>query len=149
MASAATARCSAAVRALPSRARARPGRRAQAALLVDLVGHLRGLEAIHPGPGEEPNGYSALWQVTLLKPRAFAERLDHAGVHNSVGSFGLRAASAHPACQALRPAPCPVAEQATDGLLAVVLRATDAEHDLRIRAETIQREAQAWTRTAT
>ncbi|MFI6883743.1 DegT/DnrJ/EryC1/StrS family aminotransferase [Streptosporangium canum] len=120
-------------------------RRAQAALLVDLVGDLPGLQTIGSGAGEEPNGYSALWRLTLADPRAFAVHLVQAGVPNSVGSFGLCAASAHPACQALNPAPCPAAEHMIDHLLAVVLSAADTEQDLRIRAKTIQREATAWT----
>ncbi|MEV7006662.1 aminotransferase class I/II-fold pyridoxal phosphate-dependent enzyme [Streptosporangium sp. NPDC051022] len=120
-------------------------RRAQAALLTVAVGDLPGLEVIAPGEQEEPNGYSPLWHIRLAEPRAFAQHLADAGVPNSVGTFGLRAASTHPACQALEPAPCPAAEHMVDHLLAVVLNTGDTEADLRARARIIQREALAWT----
>ncbi|MGW4412308.1 hypothetical protein ACWEJ6_50510 [Nonomuraea sp. NPDC004702] len=115
-------------------------RRAQAALLADLVGDVPGLCRIVPADGDEPNGYSACWEITLPEPRAFAARLHQAGVPNSVGTFGLRATSAHPACQEMNPAACPAAEHAVDRLLAVPLLSADTEQDLRARAEIIQRE---------
>ncbi|MEU4234861.1 hypothetical protein AB0F17_62200 [Nonomuraea sp. NPDC026600] len=80
----------------------------------------------------------------MPEPRAFAAHLHQAGVPNSVGTFGLRAASAHPACLEMNPAACPTAEHAVDRLLAVPLLSIDTEQDLRARAEIIQREATTW-----
>ncbi|MEV4091078.1 DegT/DnrJ/EryC1/StrS family aminotransferase [Streptosporangium saharense] len=119
-------------------------RRAQAALLTEAVGDLPGLAVITPSAEEEHNGYSSLWRIDMAEPRAFSLRLADAGVPNSVGTFGLCAASVHPACRYLDPAPCPVAENTIDRLLAVVLSSGDTETDLRARARIIQREARTW-----
>ncbi|GGS83854.1 hypothetical protein GCM10010176_029340 [Nonomuraea spiralis] len=98
-------------------------------LLCDLVGNMPELSRIVLADGDEPNGYSACWQVTLPEPRAFATRLHQSGVPNSVGTFGPWAASAHPACQEMNPTACPAAEEAVDHLLAVPLLSADTEQD--------------------
>ncbi|MEU1824117.1 aminotransferase class I/II-fold pyridoxal phosphate-dependent enzyme [Streptomyces abikoensis] len=119
-------------------------RREQARQLYDLVGDTPGLTVHAPGPEEAPNGYSALWQVDLDRPRDFSTRLTEAGVTNSVGTYRLRAAHQHPACQDLSPADCPRAAQAVDRMLAVTLQQQTTDADLRRFAEIIQREAKTW-----
>ncbi|WP_030390682.1 DegT/DnrJ/EryC1/StrS family aminotransferase [Streptomyces sp. NRRL S-241] len=120
-------------------------RREQAHRLYDLVGEIPGLNVHAPAPGDVPNGYSALWRVDLDRPRDFSTRLAEAGVANSVGTYRLRAAHQHPACQDLSPADCPRAAQAVDRMLAVTLQQQTTEADLHRIAETIRREAETWT----
>jgi perosamine synthetase len=52
------------------------------------------------------------------------------GVVNAVGTFGLRAAHTHPACQMLDPTACPRAEALIDSLLSVSV--SSADNDERI-----------------
>ncbi|MEW1760457.1 aminotransferase class I/II-fold pyridoxal phosphate-dependent enzyme [Streptomyces cyaneofuscatus] len=119
-------------------------RREQAQRLYDLVGETSGLTVHAPAPGDVPNGYSALWRVDLDRPRDFSTRLADAGVANSVGTYRLRAAHQHPACQDLSPAACPRAAQAVDRMLAVTLQQQTTDADLHRFTETIQREAKTW-----
>ncbi|WP_328373345.1 DegT/DnrJ/EryC1/StrS family aminotransferase (plasmid) [Streptomyces sp. NBC_00445] len=119
-------------------------RREQARLLYDLVGETPGLAVHAPGPEDDPNGYSALWRVDLDRPRDFSTRLAEDGVANSVGTYRLRAAHQHPACQYLNPAPCPRAAQAVDQMLAVTLQPQTTDTELHHLAETIRREAKSW-----
>ncbi|MDQ0408823.1 aminotransferase class I/II-fold pyridoxal phosphate-dependent enzyme [Streptomyces sp. NPDC000349] len=119
-------------------------RREQARQLYDLVGDAPGLTVHAPAPDDATNGYSALWRVDLDRPRDFSTRLAEAGVANSVGTYRLRAAHRHPACQDLRPADCPRAAQAVDRMLAVTLQQQTTEADLHRFAATIQREAKSW-----
>jgi len=117
-------------------------RRQAARRLAELVGDLPGLAHIPATADEEPNGYCALWRILLPDPRGLSRRLADAGVINSVGTFGLRAAHLHPACRPLHPASCPRAERAIDTLLAV----PTPEDDDRVDeiATLIRKEVQAW-----
>ncbi|MEE1805833.1 DegT/DnrJ/EryC1/StrS family aminotransferase [Streptomyces sp. BE133] len=124
--------------------RALARRREQALRLYDLVGDTPGLTVHAPAPEDAPNGYSALWRVDLDRPRDFSARLAEAGVANSVGTYRLRAAHQHPACQDLGPADCPRAAQAVDRMLAVAFQPQTTEADLHRLAETIRREAKTW-----
>ncbi|MFF9785713.1 DegT/DnrJ/EryC1/StrS family aminotransferase [Streptomyces nigrescens] len=119
-------------------------RREQAHQLYELVGETPGLTVHAPVPEDTPNGYSALWRVGLDRPRDFSARLAEAGVANSVGTYRLRAAHQHPACQDLSPAECPRAAEAVDRMLAVTLQLRTTEADLYRVAETIRREAKTW-----
>lgn len=119
-------------------------RRHQADYLQQHLSDAPGIQPLPPGPDEEPNGYAALWRISLPEPRSFSMHLADRGVINSVGTFGLRAAHQHPACQHLNPAPCPNAANAIDTLLAVPLCATDTDHLLAKTAGTIIREARTW-----
>ncbi len=74
-------------------------RRRQAAALHQTVGPAPGLEPIEAAHEERPNGYSALWRLTLPEARAFAARLAQLGVPNSTGTHRLTAA------HSTRPAP--------------------------------------------
>lgn len=123
-------------------------RRAQTHRLYELVGDSPGLVRIEPGPAERPNDYSPVWRIDHLRPRGFAEHLARRGVLNSVGTFGLRAAPTHPACQTLNPAPCPNAAGAVDRLLAVVVHADTTPAALERMAATIRKEAAEWATTA-
>ncbi|MER6502507.1 aminotransferase class I/II-fold pyridoxal phosphate-dependent enzyme [Streptomyces sp. NPDC001455] len=125
--------------------RALARRRDQTHRLYDLVGEIPGLTVHAPAPEDAPNGYSALWRVDLDRPRDFSTRLAEAGVANSVGTYRLRAAHQHPACQDLSPADCPRAAQAVDQMLAVTLQQQTTDTDLHHLAETIKRAAKTWT----
>ncbi|MET9394578.1 aminotransferase class I/II-fold pyridoxal phosphate-dependent enzyme [Streptomyces sp. NPDC006624] len=120
-------------------------RRHQCRMLHELVDDTPGLVPNHPPDEQEPNGYSALWHLTLDRPRAFSARLAEQGVTNSVGTFGLRTAPEHPACRELGQNPCPNAARAVDRLLAVPFTARMDEEDLHQIAATIRREAAQWT----
>jgi perosamine synthetase len=119
-------------------------RRRQTSLLISLVGDLDGLDPIPAPPGEEPNGYAALWRIRWPEPRRFCEHLAACGIANSTGSFGLRAVSATPACRTLNLAACPNAEDLADHLLAipVTVRTTDAQ--ITGMAAVITREGARW-----
>jgi len=119
-----------------------PRRQRTATRLTELVGDLPGLAHIPPTADEQPNGYCALWRILLPDPRGLCRRLADVGVVNSVGTFGLRAAHLHPACQQLHPAPCPRAERAVDTLLAVPTPKDDERVDEI--ATLIRKEVQAW-----
>jgi dTDP-4-amino-4,6-dideoxygalactose transaminase len=123
-------------------------RHAQTQRLYELVGDTPGLARIEPGPAERPNDYSPVWRIDHPRPRGFAEHLARRGVLNSVGTFGLRAAPTHPACQTLNPAPCPNAAGAVDRLLAVVVHAGTTPAALERMAATIRKEAVQWATTA-
>ncbi|OHV27531.1 DegT/DnrJ/EryC1/StrS family aminotransferase [Pseudofrankia saprophytica] len=110
--------------------------------LVELVGDLPGLAHIPATADEQPNGYCALWRILLPDPRGLCRRLADVGIVNSVGTFGLRAAHLHPACQELHPAPCPRAERDIDTLLAVLTPEDDQRVDQI--AALIRNEVQAW-----
>ncbi|MCK9878277.1 DegT/DnrJ/EryC1/StrS family aminotransferase [Frankia sp. Ag45/Mut15] len=116
--------------------------------LVHLVGDVPGLAVIPAAPGEQPNGYCALWRILLPRPRELSGRLAEAGVVNSVGSFGLRAAHQHAACCSLHPAPCPNAARAADSLLVVPIPIRDPAPDDEARlariADLITTEVAAW-----
>lgn len=119
-------------------------RREQTAQLTALVGDVPGLDAIPAEPGEEPNGYCALWRISLPRPRELCQRLAAAGVVNSTGAFGLRAAHAHPACQELDPAVCPRAEQLADTLLSVPVTSADSAARIGDIAKLIRKQVSAW-----
>ncbi len=119
-------------------------RREQTTLLAGLSGDVPGLEVIPAGPGEEPNGFSAIWRITAPRPRALCERLATAGVINSVGAFGLKAAHANPACRELNPAVCPRAERMADTLLSVPLTSADDDSRITRIAQLIRKEVSAW-----
>ncbi|MHB1592760.1 MAG: DegT/DnrJ/EryC1/StrS family aminotransferase [Streptosporangiaceae bacterium] len=119
-------------------------RRRQTALLTSLAGEVPGLEPLPAPPGEQPNGYAALWRVSLDNPRGFCEHLAARGVPNSTGSFGFRALSADPACQHLHPAPCPRAEELTSRLLAVPVTARTTDEQITAMAAVIAAEGRRW-----
>jgi perosamine synthetase len=119
-------------------------RRRQTSLLTSLVGDLNGLAPIHPPPGEEPNGYAALWRIRWPEPRLFCEHLAATGTVNSVGSFGLRAASAAPACRSLNLAACPHAEDLADHLLAIPVTARTSDAQIADMASVVAREGARW-----
>jgi len=110
--------------------------------LAELVGDLPGLAHILATADEQPNGYCAQWWILLPDPRGLCRRLADVGVVNSVGTFGLRPAHLHPACQQLRPAPCPHAERAVDTLLAVPT--PEDEEQVDEIATLIRKEVRAW-----
>ncbi|MCU7827273.1 aminotransferase class I/II-fold pyridoxal phosphate-dependent enzyme [Kitasatospora sp. DSM 101779] len=120
-------------------------RRGQAAALHRAVDGTPGLEPIPPAAGEEPNGYSALWRLTLPRPRGFSIRLAEAGVPNSVGTHRLTAAHRHPACARFATCDLDRAQATVDALLAVPFTAHDSEQAIQQLALTIQQEAAAWT----
>jgi perosamine synthetase len=119
-------------------------RRRQTSLLTSLVGDMDGLDLIHAPPREEPNGYAALWRIRWPEPRRFCEHLAACGIVNSVGSFGLRAASAAPACRSLNLAACPHAEDLADHLLAVPVTARISDAQIAGMASVITREGARW-----
>lgn len=130
--------------ALADRDHAVAARRRQTDLLVELVGDIPGMHPLPDPPEQQPNGYAACWRLTLPHPRDLCVRLAGAGVPNSIGTFGLRAASAHPACRSWAPTPCPQAENLIDTLLAVPLCARDTDERIAELAVLIRREATAW-----
>ncbi|MGW4694078.1 DegT/DnrJ/EryC1/StrS family aminotransferase [Kitasatospora cineracea] len=119
-------------------------RRRQAAALHRALDPTDGLVPIPPADGEEPNGYSALWRLTLPRPRAFATRLAAAGIPNSTGTHRLTAAHLHPACSGYAASDLPRAQATVDTLLAVPFTARDTEQAIWQRALTIRQEAAAW-----
>jgi perosamine synthetase len=119
-------------------------RRRQTSLLTSLVGDLDGLDPIYAPPDEEPNGYAALWRIRWPEPRGFCEHLAACGITNSVGSFGLRAASAAPACRSLNLAACPHAEDLADHLLAVPVTARTGDAQIAGMASVVAREGARW-----
>jgi perosamine synthetase len=118
-------------------------RRAQTDLLTGLV-DVPGLTPVPAGPGEEPNGFAALWLISLPRPRAFAEHLASLGVVNSTGTFRLRSGADHPWVAGFDPAPCPRAAGLLDRLLAVPVLPTAADTDLTETAELISKEVSRW-----
>ncbi|MFD8749450.1 aminotransferase class I/II-fold pyridoxal phosphate-dependent enzyme [Kitasatospora sp. NPDC059577] len=120
-------------------------RRRQAAALHQAVDGTPGLEPIPAAGDEQPNGYSALWRLTLPRPRAFSTRLAEAGVPNSVGTHRLTAAHRHPASARFATCDLARAEATVDALLAVPFTAHDTEQTIQQRALTIRQEAAAWT----
>ncbi|MFD7577469.1 DegT/DnrJ/EryC1/StrS family aminotransferase [Kitasatospora sp. NPDC059817] len=121
-------------------------RREQATALHRAVDGTPGLEPITAAAGEEPNGYAALWRLTLPDPRAFAARLAQAGVPNSTGTHRLTAAHLHPACSRFASGDLPHARVTVDALLAVPFTEHDTDEAIQRRALTIRREAVRWTR---
>jgi perosamine synthetase len=119
-------------------------RHRQTSLLTSLVGDMDGLEPIHAPSGEDPNGYAALWRIRRPEPRRFCEHLAACGIVNSVGSFGLRAASAAPACRPLDLAACPHAEDLADHLLAIPLTSRTSDARIADMASIIIREGARW-----
>ncbi|MGK5499195.1 DegT/DnrJ/EryC1/StrS family aminotransferase [Streptomyces sp. URMC 125] len=117
-------------------------RRAQAATLAELLSGLSRLTPITPAPGW--NGYSALFELHLDQPRAFATLLAARGVANSVGTFHLTPADRRPALTVRPAAPCRRAEHVIDTTLAVVVHHGHRDEDLHTIAETIAKEAAAW-----
>ncbi|GAA4981470.1 DegT/DnrJ/EryC1/StrS family aminotransferase [Kitasatospora paranensis] len=120
-------------------------RRRQAAALHRAVDGTPGLEPIAAADNEQPNGYSALWRLTLPRPRAFSIRLAEAGVPNSVGTHCLTAAHRHPAGARFATCDLARAEATVDALLAVPFTEHDSEQAIQQRALTIRQEAAAWT----
>ncbi|MGH3897509.1 MAG: DegT/DnrJ/EryC1/StrS family aminotransferase [Pseudonocardiaceae bacterium] len=119
-------------------------RREQTDLLTTLVGDLPGLAPIPATPGEDPNGYAALWRIERPRPRELCQRLAAAGVVNAIGTFGLRAAHTHPACQTLDPAACPRAEALINSLLSVPVTSADDDERIGQIAKLIRTEVTAW-----
>ncbi|MEV7930416.1 aminotransferase class I/II-fold pyridoxal phosphate-dependent enzyme [Kitasatospora sp. NPDC088779] len=119
-------------------------RRHQAVTLHHAVDDTPGLEPLHPADGEHPNGYSALWRLTLPEPRAFSTRLAGAGVPNSVGTHCLTAVHRHPACAHLATGDLARAQATVDALLAVPFTEHDTDDVLRELALTIRQEAARW-----
>ena len=119
-------------------------RRRQTCLLTSLTGEVDGLEPVPVPPGEQPNGYAALWRISSGNPRRFCEHLAARGVPNSTGSFGFRSLSADPACQILHLAACPRAEDLADRLLAVPVTACTTDEQIAAMAAIITREGRRW-----
>ncbi|MFJ9446427.1 DegT/DnrJ/EryC1/StrS family aminotransferase [Kitasatospora sp. NPDC101235] len=119
-------------------------RRRQAAALHHAVDPTLGLEPVAPADGEVPNGYSALWRLTLPEPRAFAAHLASLGVPNSVGTHRLTAAHLHPACSGYATGDLPRARATVDTLLAVPFTEHNTEQAIEQWALTIRQEAAAW-----
>ncbi|MGW2654372.1 DegT/DnrJ/EryC1/StrS family aminotransferase [Streptomyces sp. NPDC001478] len=119
-------------------------RRQQAARLHRAVDATAGLKPIAPADGEVPNGYSALWRLTLPEPRTFAAHLANLGVPNSVGTHRLTAAHLHPACSGYATGDLPRARATVDTLLAVPFTEHDTEQTIEQWALTIRQEAAAW-----
>jgi perosamine synthetase len=119
-------------------------RRRQTALLTSLASEVDGLEPVPVPPGERPNGFAALWRVSLEDPRGFCQHLAARGVPNSTGSFGFGALSADPACQSLHLAACPRAEELTSRLLAVPVTARTTDEQIAAMAAVIVAEGRRW-----
>jgi perosamine synthetase len=119
-------------------------RRRQTGLLTRLTGEMDGLKPVPVPASEQPNGYAALWRISLDDPRRFCAHLAACGVPNSTGSFGFRALSADPACRSLHLAPCPRAEELTSRLLAVPVTARTTDEQIAAMAATIARETRRW-----
>jgi dTDP-4-amino-4,6-dideoxygalactose transaminase len=119
-------------------------RRRQTRLLTSLTGEMNGLEPVPVPAVEQPNGYAALWRISLDDPRGFCKHLAACGVPNSTGSFGFRALSADPACRSLHLTPCPRAEELTSRLLAVPVTSRTTDGQIAAMAATIAREARRW-----
>ena len=119
-------------------------RRRQTTLLTRLAGQVDGLEPVPVPAGEQPNGYAALWRISLDDPRGLCGHLAACGVPNSSGSFGFGALSADPACQGLRPAACPRAEDLASRLLAVPVTARTTDEQIAALAAIITREGRRW-----
>jgi dTDP-4-amino-4,6-dideoxygalactose transaminase len=117
-------------------------RRDQALLLAAQLKDVPGLIPVRPHPGDEPNGYSAVFRIDLPNPRRFCEHLATVGVPNSVGSFRLVAAHQRPV---FAPAdPCPNAAALIDRTLAIVLSERDSDERLSQIADIVTKEARAW-----
>lgn len=116
----------------------------QTGLLTSLTGEVKGLKPVPIMAGEQPNGYAALWRISLDNPRGFCEHLAACGVPNSTGSFGFRALSTDPACQSLHLALCPRAEELASRLLAVPVTTRTTDEQIAAMAATITREARRW-----
>jgi perosamine synthetase len=119
-------------------------RRRQTGLLTSLAGPVDGLEPVPAPAGEQPNGYAALWRISLDDPRGLCEHLAARGVPNSAGSFGFRALSADPACQGLGLAACPRAEDLASRLLAVPVTARTTDEQIAAMAAVITQEGRRW-----
>jgi perosamine synthetase len=119
-------------------------RRRQTELLTRLADGAVGLEPVPVAPGEQPNGYAALWRVRLPDPRGFCEHVAARGVPNSTGSFGFRAASADRACTGLGLTACPRAEALADSLLAVPVTSRTTDAQITQMAGVITVEARRW-----
>ncbi|WP_316527571.1 DegT/DnrJ/EryC1/StrS family aminotransferase [Kitasatospora brasiliensis] len=120
-------------------------RRRQAAALHHAVDDTPGVVPLAAAGGETPNGYSALWRLTLPGPREFSARLARLGVPNSTGTHHLTAAHLHPACSGYATGDLPRAQATVDTLLAVPFTAHDSERDIEQRALTIRQEAASWS----
>ncbi|MED7950410.1 DegT/DnrJ/EryC1/StrS family aminotransferase [Streptomyces sp. BE303] len=119
-------------------------RRRQAAALHRAVDGTAGLEPIAASDGDIPNGYGALWRLTLPEPRAFAAHLAGLGVPNSVGTHRLTAAHLHSACSGYATGDLPRARATVDTLLAVPFTEHDSEQVIEQWSLTIRQEAAAW-----
>lgn len=120
-------------------------RQAQTRHLLNALAPTPGLTALDPASGEQWNGFAPLLNIDLPNPRAFAERLAHQGVPNSVGSFRLVPCDTRPMFPSAD-RPCRGAAQILEHTLAIVLTERDTDTTLERYAATIAREATAWTR---
>ncbi|GAA4198149.1 DegT/DnrJ/EryC1/StrS family aminotransferase [Streptosporangium oxazolinicum] len=119
-------------------------RRRQTALLAALLDGLPGVVFPFPAIAETWNGYAPIFRLALSRPRELCLRLAHAGVPNSVGTFGLISADQLPAMVSYGPAPCPRARESVDRTLAVVIQEQDDDERIRQLADTITREVRQW-----
>jgi perosamine synthetase len=121
-------------------------RKKHMAFLAAALSELPGFAVRDPQPGEDWNGYSPLFHLSLPRPREFCRRLAACGVPNSTATFGLVACDQRPLFAPYAAgAPCGGAAAMIDSSLAVALtnRVTDAQ--VGRYAEIITAEAQRWT----
>lgn len=118
-------------------------RRAQTVQLVESLAAIPGLSVYQPAPDEAWNSYAPLARIDLPNPRRFAEHLAARGVPNSTGTYRLVACDTRPMFTG--PPTCPNAAHIIDTALALVLTDHDTPQRLAAMAETITKEATAWT----
>jgi perosamine synthetase len=117
-------------------------RRHQTQLLAASLAAAPGIVVLPSEPGW--NGYAPLARISLPHPRSFCERLAALGVANSVGTYHLTPCDQRPMFASFASAPCPVAANFIESLLAVVVTEHDDDERIRRYADIITQEAVAW-----
>jgi len=121
-------------------------RKKHTAFLAAALAELPGFAVPDPQPGEDWNGYSPLFRLSLPGPREFCQRLAACGVPNSTGTFGLVACDQRPLFASyVSGAPCGRAAAMIDATLAITLTNHVTDDQVGRYAEIITAEARRWT----